>query len=440
MAAFEEYVEQEWRDLPDRSTPFTADRMMHIESGIKTVSDRAAAAVTSDEIAAELPALVDPIASAAVAAAITAEGGVTDAVMAAVQADPESDFTVGQAARIDTRHLVRTISAGQARTGAAAEWPTLIKPLDSPILSFADQGAESIVWPRIIDRWALNPEVDAAERWMLTYATDHASSHMNSGIFYATAPSPLQTFTAQGLLYRDDVTGSETEMMSVVADPKAGVWRCYYTQGGAPSDASSGTSQATIMATSTDLTPGSFTRVGPVAQFPGVPYPGNGHSGYMDVWTEQALWLAYTLQGGSNSWQLKQSRDGITWSTDRHRLPWQRDMLSHIDGFDQTWFLKTLSGKPLYFRGGDLWLIGLAGGPANEGEVVDNHIIAGRLTSDRRALRSRPMDVTPTDDQPWELDHNYGIGNIFTDYDLGRTFMPYRQNGLEGDFGLLEII
>lgn len=50
ISGFVAYVKQLWKNLPDRSTPVTAERLLHVENGIKGNSDaieKLAAAVVS---------------------------------------------------------------------------------------------------------------------------------------------------------------------------------------------------------------------------------------------------------------------------------------------------------------------------------------------------------------------------------------------------------
>ncbi len=102
-----------------------------------------------------------------------------------------------------------------ARQGAKREYPTLTKPLTAPVFSKSDQAAISIYWP-----WLFDATVIGVNKIYLYYSTDHAANHADSGIYLASADDISGPWTQHGRVYRDDVSGEQSETPSVVWDEK----------------------------------------------------------------------------------------------------------------------------------------------------------------------------------------------------------------------------
>ncbi|HGN8938454.1 TPA: hypothetical protein MCA55_005138, partial [Klebsiella pneumoniae] len=96
-----------------------------------------------------------------------------------------------------------------ARQGAKREYPTLTKPLTAPVFSKSDQAAISIYWP-----WLFDATVIGVNKIYLYYSTDHAANHADSGIYLASADDISGPWTQHGRVYRDDVSGEQSETPS----------------------------------------------------------------------------------------------------------------------------------------------------------------------------------------------------------------------------------
>lgn len=307
------------------------------------------------------------------------------------------------------------------------EYPQLVKPLAAPILAFANQTAESMTWSWIVDHaWS------GGVGYTMLYSTDHAATHTVSGIYRATADSPLGPWTPRGRVFRDDTDGSQTETPSVVWDSTSSLWRMYYQQTGV-----SGTKgiQSTLMATSSDLI--TWTRVGVVLDRLSSSVPGDGHTGYPRPFKYSGSWFMYSLFGGSG-WggqALWQSSNMTTWRQ-VCRIGYGTPWLTHLPGYDIDWRIKWLNSSVIDWRG-RAWLIVPVGPTSAGGNANPNLVCAAPLSADLQSIAGLPINITPAA-QAWETNGVEGLGNAITSD--GRLFLTYRASGQQGSFGIMEIV
>lgn len=322
--------------------------------------------------------------------------------------------------------------------GASGEYPRVVKPLSGPLFSKVDQSAESMYWPWLVDM----SQDGASTGWAVFYSTDHAATHANSGLFAASGPTPFDMTTFHGRVYRDDTNGGgQCETPSIIWDEAANLWRIYYQRAGVTGTKSN---QVTEMATAPAgalLTGASWTRVGVVLDAPtfNSPIPGaTVHQGYFHPFRYAGGWFGYNLCGGTfGGMQGQVSANGIDWQA-TGRLPRQGPSVAHIPGFDPlSWLLKWIWSSVIDWRG-QPWLIGVVTGEAAGTETAPPCKIAvAPLSPDFRRPLAPLRDVTPPA-QGWEVNVIDSVGNAIS-YN-GRILLPYRSNGNQGAFSLLEVI
>ncbi|MDU2494401.1 MAG: hypothetical protein E7D19_00895, partial [Klebsiella grimontii] len=170
-----------------------------------------------------------------------------------------------------------------ARQGAKREYPTLTKPLTAPVFSKSDQAAISIYWP-----WLFDATVIGVNKIYLYYSTDHAANHADSGIYLASADDISGPWTQHGRVYRDDVSGEQSETPSVVWDEKNNRMVMFYQQAGVGTG-----QQSTLWATSTDGY--NWVRQGIATQMMSTGQPGDGHTGYFKPFRFAGSMYGYSL-------------------------------------------------------------------------------------------------------------------------------------------------
>ncbi|HFP9457205.1 TPA: hypothetical protein ACHOZN_003742, partial [Klebsiella michiganensis] len=175
-----------------------------------------------------------------------------------------------------------------ARQGAKREYPTLTKPLTAPVFSKSDQAAISIYWP-----WLFDATVIGVNKIYLYYSTDHAANHADSGIYLASADDISGPWTQHGRVYRDDVSGEQSETPSVVWDEKNNRMVMYYQQAGVGTG-----QQSTLWATSTNGY--NWVRQGIATQMMSTGQPGDGHTGYFKPFRFAGSMYGYSLYGGTD--------------------------------------------------------------------------------------------------------------------------------------------
>ena len=324
-------------------------------------------------------------------------------------------------------------------TAASAEYPRLVKPLDGPVLSFADQPAESMLWPWLVD----NSLDGIGTGWSLWYSTDHAALHSDSGLFAATAPTPLGPYTSVGRIYRDDVSGAghQCETPSIIWNPITSLWHIYYQLAGVTGTASN---QVTLMATAPAgglLDPAQWTRYGVVIDAYDPAIPGAlVHQGYLRPMRYAGGWYGWNLLGGTfGGTQQQRSMDGISW-TPAGRTAYQGPLINQsIAGFDPTtWIMKHTLCSVLEWRGRPWWIGGVTGEAAGTETAPPMALAVAPLSPTLDRITAPLKEITPPI-QEWETASAVdGLGNAARWN--GRTFIPYRSLTKVGKFSIMEVI
>lgn len=348
--------------------------------------------------------------------------------------------TLGAAAaaarRIYTpRRQAQAIVPGYEADGAA-EYPRMVKPLTGPVLTLAQQAAESMFWPWLVD----NSQDGVGAGFSLWYSTDHAATHTNSGLFAATAPNALGPYTAVGRIYRDDAGGNQCETPSVIWNPAVALWFIYYQMAGVPGTAST---QVTLLATAPAgglLNPASWTRYGIVIDSIDAAIPGDTvHQGYHRPLRYAGGWYGWNLKGGTfGGTQQQRSLDGIDW-TPAGRTVYSGPLINGVSpSFDPgTWLMKHTTCAVIEWRGKPWWVGGVSGS-AHGTETAPPLVIAtAPLTPTLDRITAPLKDITPAV-QGWETSAMDFLGNAVRSGD--RMFIPFRSNTKAGALGIAEIV
>lgn len=248
------YEPQQWEDLPAKTTPFSAERMLHIENGVEDVSNDVA----------NLAANIEE-----------------------VETSVESRFVeTGSVSGLDDNSTPRFTRLSQ-----------------TPAITAASIGQSSIFWPSII-RAAdyLSTPIDT---YYMYVSTDHGTA---GGIFLLTSPSVEGPWTPYGQVFVD-VIGQQTETPDVqFVDGK---FDMLYQQQFVPGRVAN---QVTLRATSPDGV--NWTRIGIAIDLPvGTALLGEYHTGYQRRNRIGNRWMSQGLAGGSIQSKLSPwfSNDGKTW-------------------------------------------------------------------------------------------------------------------------------
>lgn len=349
----------------------------------------------------------------------TSNGGPTGY---AIQKMAEAGFGQAENAVEQSDQRLTPIALG-SEWQAYATHPRLVKPRDTAALMFANQVAASMYWPMLVD---LRPI--GRHETMLIYSTDHSGGP--GGLYGAVATGPLETFTDAGLLYRDTVTGAETETPSVIWDEASGEYLVFYHQNGGFVDLG----QATLLATTPDFV--TFTRVGVVLNDDA---SGTGnHTGYMRPFRINGDWYAYSLWVASTppTMALWSSPDGRSWTKQASINPYTDPTLAAIPGYSSNWYIGWYHGDVINWRG-ELWWIGLIGPEWSGVTTPPMDVYAARLNPNLRSFAHTPIKVTPPG-QAWEGGGISQFGGAFTWQ--GRLFMPYRGATKTNGLGIMEVL
>lgn len=327
--------------------------------------------------------------------------------------------------------------------GVDGSMPVLTKPLDGPVLRAQDQDARSIYYPSLTDMRPFGID----ECWML-YSTDHEFTHANSGVYLATAPHPLGPWTAKGLIFRDDVSGGQTETPSAIfRNPVTGALNFLYSQ--ANVSGALGV-QSSLIAKSLD-NGATWQRHGVVLdKVNGT--PGDGHTGYASVFTIGSTMYARSLYGGAgygynalwraplnpyDPWELL-GYHGY-WPDKVRRFSYAGDTpipSASIDGNVAMQNLRAFFGGSVFASQGRLVQL-FSAGPRTVGpEQSWRRIVAAPLRDDLMSPSEQAVDITPPA-QGWEGDDLLGLGAPCS-WD-GRKYMPYRGGGASGGLGIMEV-
>lgn len=312
-----------------------------------------------------------------------------------------------------------------ARQDAKREYPTLTKPLTAPVFSKSDQAAISIYWP-----WLFDATVIGVNKIYLYYSTDHAANHADSGIYLASADDISGPWTQHGRVYRDDVSGEQSETPSVVWDEKNNRMVMYYQQAGVGTG-----QQSTLWATSTDGF--NWVRQGIATQMMSTGQPGDGHTGYFKPFRFAGSMYGYSLYGGTDRgrYAIWRGSDFGTWTPDPRLIGKMPDKCMNLPQYENGWFPKIFVGDVINWNGSPWW-IGLVGPSTAGGGSNAHRICAAPLREDLRNLSANVVDITPVE-QTWENGVIDYFGNFLTW--KGKMYGVYRANTGQGGFGLVEV-
>jgi hypothetical protein len=380
---------------------------------------------------------------------------VNDGMMSAVLVDDSSNFTTELAAlmgssgnpvgdsllatiddRATSHRAASPVAVGASRTATDSEFPRVRKPRASALFTKAQQAATTIYWASLVDL-----SLGGGSGIAGLYSTDHVVDHNLSGVFMVWWPNVTALLndepTFLGRIYRDDVSGYQTETPSVVWDPATELWRLFYQQ--ATVSGAVGV-QSTLQATSSDFgsvgnPKGTWTRVG-IALDIDASIPGDGHTGYAKFYEFEGQKRATSLCGGgddgASAWWV--TDDWVTFKWDGF-APRSVERLAQLSGYepedDWTFTRPTI----LHWRG-QPWAMTTASPATSGAETITRQLVTGRMATDLRTMVSAAIDITPTLDG-WESEQldQFGIPAYLD----GRIFVPYRVGGASGAFGLLEV-
>lgn len=307
----------------------------------------------------------------------------------------------------------------------------------NPLVTYAQQSADTIYWT-----WMVNKEMWGGSGLALFYSTDHASTHNISGIYLLEADSLDGPWLDRGLVYRDDLSGYQTETPSVIYDPKTNKVLMFYQQGGV--DGTVG-AQQTCLATADpdDLT--AWSRFGVVLDKEIASQDGDGHCGYFRPFFYCGELLGYSLYGGTNysNAALWRSQDGgYTWHRDGSMIGWMQDKCKHLastlNAPQNLCLLTIYEGDVINWRG-QPWWVGVVG-VAQSGSVGmrNSRFVTAPLSDDFTSLKTKVVDVTPAKASYEAVAGIDYPGNFFVWN--GEIYSVYRTNGQKGAIALMKMI
>lgn len=332
----------------------------------------------------------------------------------------------------------RFVSLSTQEIGSSSisrEYP-VFRRSTTPLITYSQQSSETIYWT-----WMVNKEMWGGTGLALFYSTDHAA-HTPSGIFLFEADSIDGPWIDRGKVYRDDISGNQTETPSVIYDPVTNKVLMFYQQAGVTGSVGA---QQTVLATAnpSDLT--TWTRVGVVLDKESAAQDGDGHCGYFRPFFYCGELLGYSLYGGTN-WSnaaLWRSKDGgYTWKRDGSMIGWMQDKCKHLASVLNTTqnlcVLTMYEGDVINWRG-QPWWIGVVG-VAQSGSVGtrNSRLVAAPLSDDFTSLKTKVVDITPPKAGYEAVNGIDYPGNLFVWN--GEVYSAYRTNGQKGAIALMKMI
>lgn len=359
------YEPQQWEDLPAKTTPFSAERMLHIEGGVKAVSDDV------DSLVSEVNTLAQDV------------------------------------EEVDAYARFSTPAASGPIMGVAS--PVFSK-LPQPVITTATMGMNSMYFPTVLRVDKTRPNFGA--KYVMFVSTDHDET--GGGIFMAES-NDLVTWVPTtkkpgALVYADTMEGTQTESPSVWYQESEDLFFMLYQQKGAVTGRVAG--QVTLLATSPDLV--NWTRVGIAIDTyaNGDFISAEGHTGYARISKHgRALMARHLLTGGiyyrhATSYSL----DGRRWKMDPIPIERSPHLASDVN--------RGLILYDVFQYRGEWWGFGedrnIEGG-------FNRFPIIGRVTPDLTRFTSPPTPVAlPT--ESWESGYFKG-GHVYAEG--GRVFLFY---------------
>ncbi len=329
----------------------------------------------------------------------------------------------------------QTIALSTAPDGTGREYPTFER-LNTPIIQFSQQSAETIYWP-----WILDKSVWGGSGFALFYSTDHSATHDPSGIFLFESDDITGPWINRGKVFRDDTGGWQSETPSVIYDSATNKVLMYYQQAEVPGSIGQ---QQTCLATAdpADLT--IWTRVGVVLDKEFAEQPGDGHCGYFRPFKFNGRMLGYSLYGGtlfSNASLWVSDDGGYTWQRDGRLIGWMQDKCRHLADIlkvEQHLVVLTMYEGDVINWKGEPWWVGVVGKAQSGSVSIRNYrLVTAPLASDFGSLLTRVNDITPAPAHyEIQTDIDYP-GNCVVSH--GRLYMVYRTGGQKGDIALMRL-
>ena len=329
----------------------------------------------------------------------------------------------------------QTIALSTAPDGTGREYPTFER-LNTPIIQFSQQSAETIYWPWIVDKSAWG-----GSGFALFYSTDHSATHDPSGIFLFESDDITGPWINRGKVFRDDTGGWQSETPSVIYDSATNKVLMYYQQAEVPG--SIGQQQTCLaIADPADLT--IWTRVGVVLDKEFAEQPGDGHCGYFRPFKFNGRMLGYSLYGGtlfSNASLWVSDDGGYTWQRDGRLIGWMQDKCRHLADIlkvEQHLVVLTMYEGDVINWKGEPWWVGVVGKAQSGSVSIRNYrLVTAPLASDFGSLLTRVNDITPAPAHyEIQTDIDYP-GNCVVSH--GRLYMVYRTGGQKGDIALMRL-
>jgi hypothetical protein len=322
----------------------------------------------------------------------------------------------------------QTVPLSTAPDGTGREYPTFER-LNTPIIQFSQQSAETIYWPWIVDKSAWG-----GSGFALFYSTDHSATHDPSGIFLFESDDITGPWINRGKVFRDDTGGWQSETPSVIYDSATNKVLMYYQQAEVPG--SIGQQQTCLaIADPADLT--IWTRVGVVLDKEFAEQPGDGHCGYFRPFKFNGRMLGYSLYGGtlfSNASLWVSDDGGYTWQRDGRLIGWMQDKCRHLADIlkvEQHLVVLTMYEGDVINWKGEPWWVGVVGKAQSGSVSIRNYrLVTAPLASDFGSLLTRVNDITPAPAHyEIQTDIDYP-GNCVVSH--GRLYMVYRTGGQKG--------
>jgi hypothetical protein len=341
-----------------------------------------------------------------------------------------ANFTSGASYNAANWALPATVSGKLDKTEAAASYsrPTTaglsdrfapkFTAITGAMISQSTSGLPSIYFP-----WVIRMDDKLSTplgKFYMYYSTDHDTNGGGIGMAYSNTPEGPWTAHKPGgnpILYKDTVSGSQTETPCVIYVPEdtATPFYLYYQQDG------TGLNQSTFLAKSADGV--TWTRAGLVIQGR-ANTPGDGQTTYFRVFRAGDMLMGYHLGGGGDygSTSMSYSRDGVTWVSDPRRIGYFTDIVGGNTGRVSVRSLFLYRGQTWALLGQEPYSSGFTGGTGKK-------FLTAKPSADLRRILGKPREVFPT------------LPTGVTELDLwasvieneGNLYMFYRANGAYGD-------
>jgi hypothetical protein len=289
--------------------------------------------------------------------------------------------------------------------------PAFIKHPENPLVTADDGAFSTIYWP-----WVLKV---SPGNYRMYYSTDHDPEAGNlGGIGMMTSPTAFGPWTDAGMIYRDTLSGNETETPSVLYVPDLDPVRPYFMY---YQQKSVGVAQSTLLAKSANgIT--DWVRVGKVIDVPSATETHtDGHTGYARVDRIGNLIVARHLMGGGPYGRggLSYSTDGVNFHTDPRPLQGLQSGNGTLKTAVTSFNIVEIDGNPWYVGGATAY--GGSGAEALVGQLA-----YAPLSKDLRSFLAPPT-LVPLD-AAWE--DNYAGAYAFVDD--GQIVVYYVSNGAIG--------